>query len=196
MKKLMIAFAVVAAAALSQAAMVDWSFNSKNTIKKYSGADGASITVYLLDTAGSGYAATVAGLANGSVTSANIASQGSYLTSGVTGASGAKVGKASGQATVASPGADYSLVFVYFDSAASKDYYYLSSAATGKSYDGSAEYPTGTTAIWMSSDYNTANWHEVASAPTPPPTPGVPEPTSGLLMLLGMAGLALRRKRA
>ena len=38
---------------------------------------------------------------------------------------------------------------------------------------------------------NSMTWTAIA-APTPP----VPEPTSGILMLLGMAGLALRRKRA
>ena len=36
--------------------------------------------------------------------------------------------------------------------------------------------------------YTGAGWYSQASA--------VPEPTSGLLMLLGMAGLALRRRRA
>ena len=44
---------------------------------------------------------------------------------------------------------------------------------------------------------NVGNW-QAASLPTPP-TPGpedAPEPTSGLLMLFGAAGLALRRKRA
>lgn len=35
-----------------------------------------------------------------------------------------------------------------------------------------------------SADYGSAGWY------------AVPEPTSGLLMLLGVAGLALRRKRA
>jgi len=35
-----------------------------------------------------------------------------------------------------------------------------------------------------------AGWYSVA---TPSP---IPEPTSGLLMLLGVAGLALKRKRA
>lgn len=39
-------------------------------------------------------------------------------------------------------------------------------------------------ALDASSGYSTAGWY------------AVPEPTSGLLMLLGMAGLALRRKRA
>jgi len=187
MKKLMIAFAAVAAAAVAQAATVDWALNSKNTIKTYSGGDGAGITVYLLDTGAENYSKTLAGLADGSVTSANITSKAGYLTSGVTGTSGAKLGKASGSASVASPGVDYSLVFVYFETVDSKDYYYMSSAAAGKSYDGSAEYPSGTTATWMAADYAQSNWH-AASA--------VPEPTSGLLMLLGMAGLALRRRRA
>ena len=187
MKKLMIAFAAVALAAAAQAATVDWKFNSKNTIKTYAGGNGASITVYLLDTGATDYSKTLAGIADGSITSANIASKAGYLTSGVTGASGASVGKASGSATVASPGVDYSMVFVYFETVDTKNYYYLSGAQTGTSYDGSAEYPTGTTATWASSNYAQSNWHQTSS---------VPEPTSGLLMLLGMAGLALRRKRA
>ena len=39
-----------------------------------------------------------------------------------------------------------------------------------------------------SAGFGSAGWYSAASAP-------VPEPTSGLLMLLGMAGLALRRGR-
>jgi len=47
---------------------------------------------------------------------------------------------------------------------------------------------TGTdTFTWAAGNYGGAMWSEVAP---------VPEPTSGLLMLLGMAGLALRRRRA
>ena len=189
MKKIMIAIAAVTVAAFAQAATVDWALNSKNTIKTYSGGDGASIAVYLLDTGATDYAKTIAGIADGSITASTITSAAGYLTSGTTGASGAKLGKASGSATVASPGVDYSLVFVYFETVESKDYYYLSSAAAGTSYDGSAEYPSGTTATWMASDYSASNWHAVS-------TSSVPEPTSSLLMLLGMAGLALRRKRA
>jgi len=51
--------------------------------------------------------------------------------------------------------------------------------------------PTGTATVsfgnMTSQTQNASNW--AGSSP-------VPEPTSGLLMLLGMAGLALRRKRA
>jgi len=188
MRKLIIAFAAVAVATFAQAATVDWELSSKNTIQTYSGGAGASITIYLLDTGATDYAKTIAGIANGSVTSANIASQAGYLTQGTTGASGAKVGKASGSASVDTAGTDYSMVFVYFETVDTKNYYYLSGAQTGTSYDGSAEYPTGTTAKWEAAAYSQSNWHAVSSS--------VPEPTSGLLMLLGMAGLALRRRRA
>ena len=37
---------------------------------------------------------------------------------------------------------------------------------------------------------------QMAAAPTPPGPDPAPEPTSGLLLLLGVAGLALKRKRA
>ena len=47
---------------------------------------------------------------------------------------------------------------------------------------------TGTdTFTWAAGSYGGSMWKETAA---------VPEPTSGILMLLGMAGLALRRKRA
>ena len=42
-------------------------------------------------------------------------------------------------------------------------------------------------ALDISGGYTGAGWYQTAA---------VPEPTSGLLMLLGMAGLALRRRRA
>ena len=40
---------------------------------------------------------------------------------------------------------------------------------------------------------DTTGWKPNSSGPVPPP---IPEPTSGLLLLLGTAGLALRRRRA
>ena len=86
------------------------------------------------------------------------------------------------------------VIVVTLEKVGDVDYYYLSGAQTGTSYDGSAEYPTGTAALWGSDDYSTANWHAVSTSGGGGES--VPEPTSGLLMLIGAAGLALRRKRA
>jgi hypothetical protein len=49
---------------------------------------------------------------------------------------------------------------------------------------------TAANAVWAPADFSTF------SAAATPPTPDVPEPTSGLLMLVGLGALALRRRRA
>ena len=47
------------------------------------------------------------------------------------------------------------------------------------------------------SEYTASDWQTMTAGSSPTPDPsGVPEPTSGLLMLVGLAGLALRRRRA
>ena len=53
----------------------------------------------------------------------------------------------------------------------------------------------GGAAADTSGTYAGAGWYAAAATPTPGPTPGVPEPTSGLLLVVGGAMLALRRRR-
>ena len=65
------------------------------------------------------------------------------------------------------------------------EYYTIADTLTGRA-ESSAE-ALGTNTSIAQSTLSSASWTSTAS---------VPEPTSGLLMLLGMAGLALRRKRA
>lgn len=79
-------------------------------------------------------------------------------------------------------------------------YYFTASYATANgtyTYSGTAVANNAistlpSSAIGVTADFKTAGtWDYTANEPEP-----TPEPTSGLLMLLGMAGLALRRKRA
>ena len=85
---------------------------------------------------------------------------------------------------------DYDLAMIVVDG----DDFLVSGTATGKSYldnpdDGSA---AGFTAAKMGA----GSWATYTPASTPtPPTPDIPEPTSGLLLLVGGAMLALRRKQ-
>ena len=198
MKKLMIAAAIVCAAACSQAAKVDWTLAAKDSIKLQDGSAAKGITVYLINTKAADYATLTADLATGKATAANIGAKdesgnyiySAYLGEAATGTTNPGAGKiTSATATQDSiiAGGDVYARFVVFDSNTDGNWYYLSGEAPGKGYDGSQEFPTGTTIQWDAGGYSADNWHTVSS---------VPEPTSGLLLLLGVAGLALKRKRA
>lgn len=99
--------------------------------------------------------------------------------------SNARISEGTGTTTETSPVTAYFVVF-------SGDKMYISDVATSE-YDNLtsehginfASMTTSSKRLLQAADgYSTAGWY------------AVPEPTSGLLMLLGMAGLALRRRRA
>ena len=192
MKKLMFTLAIALVAGIVQAASVSWAFGTKNTIMDSSGTQlTKSIDIYLFNTDATDYSKTVAGLANGTIKAADITSAAGYLGSAVTGTKGTTWGKLETNPSTASSGSivaggEYHLVFVAFEG----DKYYLSGSSTATGWDGSDEYPsaTATQASWTSVNFSTANWKT--------PSGGVPEPTSGILLVLGGAMLALRRRRA
>lgn len=184
MKKIMIALAAVALAVSAQAATTKWStsavtFNGTKlgglTVELYIvGLNGAADALY--DTRTTLNAPPVT---KGKLTSDVGSMQGSYKYNSTV-AGGALWDAASGDL-----GREYYMVIKYNDG--TKDYTYTSSAVASSglsdtamgslsfTFSDSVTDVAGTKNAWVSS---------------------VPEPTSAMLMLVGLAGLALRRRRA
>ena len=173
MKKLMIAAVIVCAAVCAQAATVTWNTNNRITI------DGAyapsGLLLYAFDPYVTARDTVIAALqSDDAVTAFNALT---YANSKITSSQGAAVGSFS-------QGRD----------ASNKNYVYLVLFNGGEVANGVQAYVTD---IYASSPYDPGvirfdpieidGWTATLGA--------VPEPTSGLLTLLGMAGLALRRKR-
>lgn len=184
MKKLLIAFAIACLAGASQSASLKWGTGTKviaPDTKIQAAAGTLSMYVWLVDKA--------------TYESAGVdtlwASYGSTFntaTGSVTGGAG-KTG-----VTVTTDGLSYSadettyyyaLALITYDPG--KDGtadYYIANKAVGKVNTAGSGTSVSSLATNLGGDGDAVSWT------------AVPEPTSGLLMLLGMAGLAIRRKRA
>ena len=187
MKKLIVALAVIAVGIAANAASVTWGAqkgylydgNGDSSAKITSGTAYLVLSSYAQDDLVSAFAA-----ANGdaATTLASI----STLGTGTIGDNARISG--SGTSTATDSITAYFVVF-------SGDKMYVSGTADS-SYDSlmaehSITFSSMTTSskltLQAADGYSAAGWYQAAA---------VPEPTSGLLLLLGMAGLALRRKRA
>ena len=171
MKKIMIALAAIGMAAGVQAAAVDWSatINGAST----AGIVAGNYTAYFF---GSTFDGTEAGLAN-ALDSAGFA------------LSGTKAATGTQTFTTDASSISYSIILV--DTV--KNMYATLGTGTATSYDPESSSgtevkgsTTGQRVLGTASSGN-LTWTAVTS---------VPEPTSGLLMLVGLGALALRRRRA
>ena len=189
MKKLMIALAVAACAVAVNAASFNWTssgmtaasktINSKAGTALYS--DTTAFTLYLFDAGVTTQDTLLAGLRGnkGVADFTSVASQTLGSNSQIT----------AQDFTYGSAGTDYKFYFVIING----DDVFISAsiAAAGQASDVASVKFSGIGAATKNAfadasatfDANGAGWY------------AVPEPTSGLLLLMGMAGLALRRKR-
>ena len=191
MKKLMMMIAVVAAAVVANAATVNWG-NSKGYL--YDGATEAakvtSGTAYLMYVTASYTQSNLvdaynAAEGNVDATIAAMTASGALAGTGVIG-SNARV---SGSSSTALAGADGTAYFVVF--ANDKMYVSIEGDSIFDPVTQEADLTFDSISASSKLNMNAADGYSAAGWYT-----AVPEPTSGLLMLVGLAGLALRRRRA
>ena len=171
MKKLIIAVMAVAAAVVAKAATIDWGYTSQ--------ASEVGYTVYLYTSAVEASYASFDKLIEGAFASDTVVSK----------KVGPKTTYKIADNSVASASLGNTLYYVLVSGSGATTYTYGSSSVSAFTYDpGNQESSPGALAL------TTANF---SSSGTIGGTPGpiAPEPTSGLLLLVGMAGLALRRKQ-
>lgn len=172
MKKLMIALAVIAIAGMTQAASFKWSTGALTAPN----ADGSAGATAAAEASGT-WLATVMLYSDSACTTP---------IEGVTGNSSSTINAMGSNIAGTFGGADfkYDNSTMYY---AVLELSYTSAAGTQTlttDVVSTKLKTTGSTTLNFSTAISNASWS------------AVPEPTSGLLMLLGMAGLALRRRRA
>ena len=197
MKKIMVSAAIVCAAMMAQAAQVDWSFEVDDVMGSYEISDNAT---YFMIAGGETVGADLASLLTTEGKGADLASLLTTEGKGADAFTAALAGYKYNTGKISSGAAqgridgleseDYAAIFIFNDGVvAESTFAYNVYDASGNIYTPptASEVLQAYASDFGDSDY-AASWGTGAVA--------VPEPTSGLLMLVGLAGLALRRRRA
>ena len=192
MKKLTIACIAVSLAAAVQAASINWTIsNIYSPADSTAKIDASSMSAWLFVTANStdvttGIPVTALAAVQAVLNSGDLTGLSSLAAAHASGTSAGTIGGATGLTGFSSGSLSaFAVVVDSADLSSAKNYFLVG--------NGAEKTATFTSATGM----KILNWGSQASiTQASGGWAAVPEPTSGLLMLLGMAGLALRRKRA
>lgn len=191
MKKIMMVLAVGVLAASAQAAAISWKMGSAIKPDGSTTAASGTLNMYVWSVSESVYNSTDIGDIWGAYGNTKIASITGFAAS-VTGKGGSMGGTASQTVDVPTTGTDtyYALVITTYDSDqdGTVDMYAANKTTGTMNTAGTAGGNTGNLAKLIGGVAAGGNVTWEAAA--------IPEPTTGLLVLLGVAGLALRRRRA
>ena len=191
MKKLILAAAIIGATVTTQAASVKWDSSKLFTAETAEGGFSSAgiknaATGYLFTLTASEYDSFLADYnANGDMSSVWKAYKDSLGSAVGTAATGNRTSSASIDTDANVGDTVYgAIIYIYHDDTLDKDFY-IANIATGTvgSESGLTIGNLGTYFFGQDTGTATGGWQVV------------PEPTSGLLLLLGVAGLALRRKQ-
>lgn len=193
MKKLILAAAVIGAAVATQAASINWDSAKLFTAATAEGGFSATAikgaaTGYLFTLTASEYDSFLADYtANGNMKSVYEAyTKGTLGTAAGTASSGSRTSAVSfGTEATVGDTVYGAIIYTYHDATLDKDFY-IANIATGT---------VGAESGLTLGNLGTVFLGEGASGTAIGGWSAVPEPTSGLLLLLGVAGLALRRKQ-